>query len=272
MSFFLRSRSSSKEPDNQGKGPDQDDAFQDMMLDPDEDNFQVDEYKAPAPPKSVLLSMAPIANMPSPAAQSKPVVDEAMDDDGDLEITGVQEKEVQEKTRAHLPKGRSMTSRPMVKIRKTESPNSPKLSFFSQADKSIEPLLTAISNLQSEKRGLQAELNTYVNKYEMNAVQLARSTEKVDLLGKRIQAMKDQQVTNESDFLKLSEGHKTVASQVESLQAEKAQFQATIEDLKNNLAFAQSKNEQLTQKFHSFSQDAKIGELQCHNCIYLLTV
>lgn len=270
MSFFLRSPSAEAAAhENSGiqKISDKDtndNAYDEMLLDQEDDFSDINgKYKASQTQKSSLLAMADIpSTIPKPKATQP---DDYMDD-GDLEITDVQEKDKGSDLKRTIPavfknatRGRSITMRPTVKMRKVGSETEPhsysKLSFLSQTDKSIEPLLAAISNLQGEKLLLQSELNSYISKYEMTESKLTASKNTFTELKNRIETYKQQQNSLESNLTKMNDKRANDMSQMNALVAEKNNVQKSISELKKSVTEMHSSSQEYGAKLSLVSRE-----------------
>lgn len=282
MSFFMRSSSAEMaspqelnlEMEDEKRG--HVDAYNELLLDQDNDDFLSPdtEFKATSTrannsPKKPSKD-AP-KDQPSEMSKFKDTVMTENADDGDLEITGVQETEKLSDLKRTLPttfkstsnvRGRSVATRPPIKVRKTGTQPSPSnLELFPQTDKSLEPLLTAISNLQSEKRHLQSELNSYIKKYDLNVSKLNMSTSNLKDLKGRIELFRGVQQQLENDVAKLHESQASYKGQIKDLQAEKHILEEMLSSVKKSLESMESFRQQFVEKLHSVSQKLRSSKI-----------
>lgn len=270
MSFFLRSPSLDAAPqieysDQEDESNKQNTGFNDLLLDQD-DFFSRDiEFKA----TSTQISKSPFQIPDEIPKPSNTRLNES-GDDGELEIVGIQETEKDRKRNqpsSFKPAikfgSRTTTSKPPLKIRKTgPQPGPSKFTLFPKTDKSIEPLLTAIRNLQTEKQHLQSELNSYIKKYEMSVSQLNVSAGSLKELKNKVESMKGLQKQMDADFVKLNEARLGYEEQINNLNSEKVGMQQLLEELKRKVESLEYSNQQFTHKIRSISSemsDCKMG-------------
>lgn len=284
MSFFMRS-SSAEMPSPQELNAEMEDdksdcadAYNDLLLDQDNEDFlsRDTEFKATSTQATNSPNKASkdaLADHPSKIPNSKDTEMNENAEDGDLEITGVQETEKLPELKRTLPttftstsnvQGRSMTTRPPIKVRKTGTqPSATNLELFPQTDKSLEPLFTAISNLQREKKHLQSELNSYMKKYDLTVSKLKISTSSLTELKGRVDLFRGVQQQLEKDVSKLHEGQTNYKDQIKDLQAEKHSLQETLSTIKKSLESMESSRHQFAEKLHSVSQKLSSSKITC---------
>lgn len=271
MSFFLRSPSRDDAEEYKNEDEDEDEkpddggtGFNEFLL--DQEDFTRDvEYKATS--TQISGSIEPPKMIP----RSRTTRSNESPDDGELEILGIQETEKDKRNLAlkSTPYVRSRTigSKPPLKIRKTGTqPYTSKFSLFPKTDKSIEPLLTAISNLQTEKQHLQSELNTYVKKYEFASSELNSSITSLHDLKTKMESSRNLQTKIRNDLQKLAELRAGYEDQIRHLKSEKLGMQNSVTELKNKVGFLESSNQQIAGKLRSISENANSRENRKWSC------
>lgn len=282
LSFFMRSPSlkgdnSDMQGDEDSDNIDDidDDAFNDLLLDQDRDNFlspikesQLESLQTTKPLKPPQIPKIPIKNIEIPEPKNTNSVES---EDGDLEITGVQETERRSESKRMVPgsskkianvRRRSTTTRPVEKIRKggTQAYVS-KLPLFSGTDKSLEPLLAAISNLQKEKQHLQSELNSYAQKFEMSESKLARITENLSDVKSRTESHRDSQNQLAHDLAKLNEQRAEYRNQMDHIKSERMEVHESLKNLKSKTLSIESSNQLFTGKLRALAHELSTSKI-----------
>lgn len=196
--------------------------------------------------------------------------DYEVEDTRDLEIVEIQETEKLTKpnkvglsvaypTKNTAVRARTMTNRP-VKYRKLDLDSISKTSV-SDMDKLIEQqLLAALSTQRSEIQRLQAQLNSYIKKYDQSEFQLANTLESLKRLQKKVDHQKLLQSEIDQEFSKLSEIKAGYSDQIRALKAEREALQKQIDTLKYDTSSAHSSYKELDEKVRNISHEIRTGK------------
>jgi chaperonin cofactor prefoldin len=200
-------------------------------------------------------------------------------DTGDLEIVGIQETEQLSKptriessatypTKVTALRARTMTNRP-TKYRKIDSSSISKPSIANM-DKLVEQqLLAALSTQMSEIQRLQAQLSSYIKKYDQSKFQLSNTLERLKELQKKVDHQKLLQSEMGQEFSKLSEIKTGYADQIQALKAEREELRKQIDTLNNEISHAQSSYKKLNEKFCNVSHKIKTGNSHVNPLFFL---
>lgn len=240
-----------------------DEEYQDLLL--EQEDF------IPKEAESAKIDSVNIQNSTSTNQKNRSFRVSHSDDEGDLEIIGVAESEQSVHTPSELinttkgsisskatsVRSKTLSGRPS-KIRKLEPPLfSPKNSTpFDAPDRSINHVLFAVKGLQTEKQELQADLNSYIKKYEKISQDMKTAMSRYNGLRLQVESTRKFQANFEIEMQKFAEQKKEYGAIIKELKEEKRILTDQITDLKNKVEKLESTGNKLSIDFKALSTEA----------------